>query len=62
MQIFLDLEGAKSLTHGLESHEMVIRCDYLRVGVKGLFPVEISFMPPTCVVTGIIAYLCTQVY
>jgi len=56
-QHFLDLMGATNLIPGPNSTEMTIHCGYHRAGIPGLIVGGISFIFPSVIITGFLAYL-----
>ena len=58
-QHFLDLVGATNLIPGPNSTEMAIHIGYHKGKIPGLFVGGLSFMLPSVVITGVLAYLYT---
>ena len=58
-QHFLDLVGATNLIPGPNSTEMTMHCGHERAGWAGLFLAGISFIFPSVLITGLLAYLYT---
>ncbi len=56
-EVFVDLIGATNLIPGPNSTEMAIHVGYMRAGMIGLIVAGASFILPSAVATGIVAWL-----
>jgi len=56
-EVFVDLIGATNLIPGPNSTEMAIHVGFMRAGIAGLIVAGASFIIPSAVATGIVAWL-----